>query len=315
MMEYESPRISPAGAFGILIGLIGAGLVIGSIAGIGIWLGMTGQNILSIEKDMLNPLYTNAARVMQMVSVFFMFFLPALIMARIMSRSPFTWLGYREGFNGKQVMLTVIIMAACLPIVGALGELNQLIPLSKSLQAIVQKMEDNYIKQAEALATMRSFPEYIFSLVVMALLPAVFEETLFRGALQQVLIAWFKKPVVAIVITSILFSAMHISWFGFLPRFALGMVLGLLFYYSRSLWLSMLAHFLNNALAVTYMYYLTTHNKPVKDAMDDSSPIWMAVPAIIVVVLFFRLFKQISLKRNISRIPPMDGPSLESNLV
>ena len=263
---------------------------------------------------MLNPQYTNAARVMQMVSVFFMFFLPAVIIARIMSRRPFTWLGYKEGFNGRQLVIVVIILAACLPLVGALGELNQAIPLSKSLEAMVKKMEDNYTMQAEALATMRSFGEFIFSLIVMALLPAVFEETFFRGGLQQVTIAWFKNPLAAIIVTSILFSAMHISWYGFLPRFALGMVLGLIFYYSKSIWLNMALHFLNNAFAVCYMYYLSMHNKPVKEAMDDSAPIWMGIPAVIVVVLLLRLLEKISQKRNINKIPPMDGPSFESNL-
>jgi membrane protease YdiL (CAAX protease family) len=199
--------------------------------------------------------------------------------------------------------------------VGALGELNQAIPLSKGLKAIVKKMEDNYNTQAVALATMHSLGEFIFSLVVMALLPAVFEETFFRGGLQQILIAWFKKPVIAIVVASILFSIFHISWYGFLPRFALGIVLGLLFYYSHSIWLNMAAHFLNNALVVSYMYYLTTHNKPVKEAIDDSAPVWIGIPAIIAVVLLLRFFQQVSFKRNINKIPPMDGPSFESNLV
>jgi len=290
-------------------------LVIGGLAGVGFWIAMTGKGIFSIEKDLLNPEFANAARVMQMVSVFFMFFLPAVITARIMNRSPFRWLGYREGFNGKQIIAVICILAACLPMVGALGELNQAIPLTKGLEATVKKLEANYTQEAEALAIMRSFGEFIFSLIVMALLPAVFEETFFRGGLQQVLVTWFNRPILAIIVTSILFSIMHISWYGFLPRVALGFVLGLIFYYSRSIWLNMLLHFLNNALAVSYMYYLSYHNKPVKEAMDDSAPIWMGIPAIIVVVLLFRFFKQVSLKRAINRIPPMDGPSFESTLV
>jgi uncharacterized protein len=315
MIEYESKSLSPAAAFFILLGLTGAGLIIGGLVGIGVWVAMTGKSIFNLEKDMLNPLYTNAARVMQIISVFFMFFLPAVVTARIMSRSPFKWLGYKEGFNGKQFITVIIILAACLPLVGALGELNQAIPLSKGLETIAKKFEDNYSKEAEALATIRSFPELIFSMIVMALLPAVFEETFFRGGAQQLLIAWFKKPMVAIIVASIFFSAMHISWYGFLPRLALGMVLGLIFYYSRSIWLNMVLHFLNNAIAVGYMYYLSTHNKPVKDAMDDSGPIWIGIPAIIVVALLFRFFQQVSLRRNINKIPPMDGPSFESTLV
>lgn len=309
--DYDEFRpISPSAAFFILIGFIGAGLVIGSIVAFGIWYGMTGRGFSTFEKDMLNAQFANAARMMQMVSVLIMFFIPALVTARLLSRSPFKYLGYREGFNAKQLMLVIAITMFCFPLVGALGELNQAIPLSKSLHDYFQKLEDNYNSQVEAFATMRSPGEFIYSLIVMALFPAVFEETLFRGGLQQILISWFKKPVVAIVITSIIFSAIHISYFGFLPRFALGMVLGFIFYYSKSIWLNMVLHFINNAFAISVMYYFYVNGKPMKQAVEDNAPIWMGLPALIAVILLLRAFQKISFKRSINKIPPMDGPSL-----
>lgn len=314
--EYNRSRgVSPSAAFFILLGLLGAGVIIGTLVGMGVWMGMTGRGFSTFEKDIVNPMYANAARTMQMVSVLFMFFLPAVATARLISREPFKYLGFREGFNARQLLLTVSIIIICLPLVGALGELNQIIPLPKSLQTVFQKWEDNYNTQVEALSAMRSPGEFIFSLIVMALFPAVFEETIFRGGLQQILISWFKKPMLAIVITSIIFSAVHISYFGFLPRFALGIVLGLIFYYSKSLWLSMTAHFINNAFALSYMYYLYSNGKPVKDVSTENGPVWMGVPALILVVLLLRLFHQVSLKRNIEKIPPMDGTSFESTLV
>ncbi len=319
MLDYdeylESRGVSPAAAFFILLGLLGAGLALGTMVGVGIWLGMTGRGFSTFEKDILNPQFVNAARIMQMVSVFFMFFIPAVVTARLITRRPFKYLGFKEGFNARQLLLTVSIIIICLPLVGALGELNQAIPLTKSLETFFKKLEDNYNTQVEVLAVMHSPGEFIFALVVMALFPAVFEETIFRGGLQQILIAWFKKPMLAIVVTSIIFSAVHISYFGFLPRFALGLVLGLIFYYSKSIWLNMTAHFLNNAFALSYMYYLYTNGKPIKDATTESAPIWMGLPALILVIILLRLFQQVSLKRNINKIPPMDGPSLESTLV
>jgi membrane protease YdiL (CAAX protease family) len=239
MDYYESKGISPSAAFFILLGLMGAGLLVGGVAGAGAWMAMTGKGIYSLQTELMNPLYVNAARWMQVISVLFMFFFPALIVARLIDRRPLRWLGFSRGFNSRQFILVVVILAACMPLVGALGELNQAIPLTRNLEQAVKKMEENYTTQATALATMRSFPAFIFSLIVMALLPAVFEETFFRGGVQQILLGWFKSPLAAILITSILFSAMHISWFGFLPRFALGMVLGYIFYYSKSIWLNM----------------------------------------------------------------------------
>ena len=286
-------------------------MVIGSIVAFGVWYGMTGRGFSTFEKDMLNSQFANAARMMQMVSVLIMFFVPALVTARLLSRKPFRYLGFSEGFDVKQLLLVVAITMFCFPLVGALGELNQAIPLSKSLRDYFQKLEDNYNSQVQAFATMRSVGEFIYSLVVMALFPAVFEETLFRGGLQQILVSWFKKPVVAIVVTSIIFSAVHISFFGFLPRFALGIVLGFIFYYSKSIWLNMVLHFINNALGISYMYYLYIHGKPVKDAVDDNAPVWVGLPALIIVILLLRAFQKISFKRSINKIPPMDGPSFD----
>lgn len=314
-MEYESKGVSPGAALAILFGFLAVGLFVGSVVGLGVWVGMTGHGISTLEKDMLNPAYANAARVMQVVSVLIMFFIPAVATARLMSRHPFDYLGFRKGFNGKQLLLSIAIILVCLPLVGALGELNKAIPVGKTLTAFFQKMEDNYNSQVEALATMRSPAEYIFSVIVMALFPALFEETLFRGGLQQILIAWFKKPLLAITITSIIFSAVHFSYYGFLPRAALGMALGLMFYYSKSIWLNVTAHFINNAFGITMMYYLYLNGKPVRDVSNDNAPIWLAVPALIGVILLLRLLKQVSFKRNINSIPPMDGPSVHSTLV
>ena len=94
----------------------------------------------------------------------------------------------------------------------------------------------------------------------------------------------------------------------------LGIVLGLLFYYSGSIWLSMAAHFANNAVTVCYMYYLSNAGKPVAKAIEENPPIWWAIPAVVVVVWLLKVYRDISFRRNISKIPPMDGPSIESNI-
>ena len=314
MMEYQSRGISPAAAFFVLMAFCGAGLIIGYLVGAMIWIAMTGQGFLTMAKDILDPKYANAARIFQLVAVFFMFFLPAVFTMRLMAPRPFRQLGYREGFNAKQLALAVLIILACLPMVGSLAELTKAIPLPKAATAYFMKLEDNYDNQAQALALIRSPAEFIFSLIIMALIPALFEETLFRGALQKILVQWIKKPMPAIIITAIIFSLLHISYYGFLGRFALGLVLGLLFHYSGSFWLSMAAHFTNNAVAVCYIYYLSTHGKPVKEAIDDSSPIWLGLLFLLLVVALVKAFRYVSYQRNIHKIPPMDGPSIESNI-
>ena len=113
----------------------------------------------------------------------------------------------------------------------------------------------------------------------MALGPAIFEETFFRGGMQNLLQQWTRKPILAIIITSLIFSAIHFSYYGFIPRVALGVILGLIYYYSGSIWLSIAGHFFNNALVVTQIYIYARQGKPIEDAMNESSPFgWEPLP-------------------------------------
>ena len=117
----------------------------------------------------------------------------------------------------------------------------------------------------------------------------------FRGYLQQKICHWLDKPHFAIIITAILFSAIHMQFQGFLPRFVLGIVLGYLFYWSGSLWLPIIAHFLNNAIAVTFAYpafsnyaYLTKNTATWQEAFFSF---------IAVILLAVLLYKNLNIKK------------------
>jgi uncharacterized protein len=132
-------------------------------------------------------------------------------------------------------------------------------------------------------------------LIVIGLLPGIFEEVCFRGGLQNILVRWLKNPWAAILLTAILFSVIHISYYGFLVRFALGVVLGLIFYYTGNLWLSILFHFLYNGLQVTALYFVTmSGNKATKD-IEENFPIWAGLIALVLIVYAFIKLKENSL--------------------
>jgi membrane protease YdiL (CAAX protease family) len=140
------------------------------------------------------------------------------------------------------------------------------------------------------MANMKSFEDYLLALLVLAAAPALFEEVLFRGGFQQVFIGWTKSKWAGIIITSLLFSAIHFSYFGFLPRVALGMVLGLIFYHSKNIWLNILLHFLNNAFVVTQLYIVSRQGKSLEKTMDESMPIWWGIIALVVLAILFKAF-------------------------
>ncbi len=291
---YSRRGISYFASLCILIGLLGAGLVIGSLVSAGIWAAMTGKSVLSMEKEILNPANVHAVRVLQIVSTFFIFFLPAYFTALIINRKPIRFLGFNFHFSLRQLVLVILIMMASLPLVGALSELNKIIPVPSAWAGFFKKLEDSYSQQVEVLAKITGISDYLISLVVMAFVPAIFEESLFRGGMQNILQRWLKNPTLAIIITSIIFSAIHFSYYGFIPRLALGIVLGLIFYYSGSLWLCIIAHFFNNSLVVSQIYYLTSKGKSIEEAMNESYPLWYGAIGIVLLTGLFILYKRVS---------------------
>ncbi|MDE3236118.1 MAG: CPBP family intramembrane metalloprotease [Bacteroidota bacterium] len=286
------PRLNYPSQLGILLGFTGAGVIIGSILVMILWLVFTGGSMYTIERDMLSGKNTNAVRWIQLIASGIMFFVPAIAFALVVSRRPFQYLGYSKQLTQKQLLYVIAMAVVAMALSGALSELNQLVPVSKTMAVKFKKMEDDYNSQVVSIAVMKSFKDYLLVLSIIAIAPAIFEETLFRGGLQQLLTRWTKNVWVSVLITSILFSAVHISFYGFLPRMGLGIVLGLIFYYGKNIWLNILLHFINNGISVTVLYLSTKDGKIAKDAMDDSFPLYIGVVAIALLYVLFKKFKE-----------------------
>ena len=145
---------------------------------------------------------------------------------------------------------------------------------------------------------MNNLSDFLISLLVIAFLPALFEEVLFRGGLQNLLSRWTKKPILALIITSIVFSAIHGSYLGFLSRGVLGFILGWVFYRTNNLWISIFGHFINNGLALVVLYASTSPGKKIDPAaMEDHFPIILVVISAILLVYLFRLFEKVAAKQ------------------
>ena len=293
-------------AFLILMGLLLTGFVLGGGVAIALWPILTGQPSSSLTQGLTDSKFVNPIRILQMASTFFIFFIPALVTARIMDRRPLRWLGYNRLADGPVLLLAVALMALCIPVVGLLSDLNEMIPVPPSLEAVFRSMEDTYERQAKAMTRMSGWGDYIFSLLVMALAPAIFEETFFRGGLQRILHGMTGRTWSPVIITSLIFSAIHFSYFGFIPRVALGIVLGLLYQYSGSLWTSIAAHFLNNAVVVTMIFVYTLRGLPPEQAMEADAPLWLSIPAVALVIFIFIKYKSVAERTRKERMDTED---------
>lgn len=291
---YSRQTIPYVSQFFILLGLVAGGLLVSLFVGAMIWLAMAGGAL--DQKSMLDPANANAVKLVQLVSSAIMFLIPTLIFARIVNPHPLKHLGVKTKFNWVQVALTVLIIVVAFYLSGALGELANHIPISKELEKKFRALEKVYVEQVMVMAKMKTIGDYLYTLLVIAVAPAIFEELLFRGALQQMLIKWTRVAWIGILITSILFSAVHFSFYGFFARVGLGIVLGYLFFYSKSIWLPIIAHFINNAFAVTMMYYMNKKGTLSADALDERFPMWYGVIALAIIIALLIAYRNQSKK-------------------
>lgn len=277
-------------------GLTGGGVIVASVLSAVVWLVMERGTFPTKVEEMLQPKYYNVNMVIQGVSTFFIFFFPVFLFAVICYRNPAKFLGYNLRISYRQVLLIIAILLFTFPFSGALGALNEWIPIPKNLALEFRAMETAREAQEAALIQINSLPRYILSLFIIAFLPGVFEETFFRGGLQNFFTRWFGGPWIAIIVTSIIFSLIHLSYYGFLVRFALGVILGLIFYFSGNLLLCILLHFLFNGTQVTLLYFANLSGKldKAKD-IDKDFPVWIGVAALFILIFLFIQFRQASL--------------------
>ncbi len=296
MYDNNSKGLSYTAGFFMLIAFAVAGVFIATLISIPVWTSMTGLGLKDMENGLNDPANSNAIKVIQSLTFLVGFLLPAIFTAFLLNRKPMDLLGFSKRINWKQIGLVCAIIAAAMFAATFFSYLNERLPISEALKLRVDKMESNYNQQVEAIIGLNSFGEYILALIIMGFLPALCEETLFRGGLQNFLTRSTKMPWLSILIVSILFSALHFSFYGFLSRLFLGVILGLLYHYSGRLWLNIIAHFINNAAAVTLIYYLKTQGKSIKDAVGDQDSTWWGVFLLPAVIGLFIVFRKVAEK-------------------
>jgi CAAX protease family protein len=294
MYDSNSKGISYRAGFFILIAFALTGLLIASVISIPVWTNMTGRSIKDMETAMADPANSNAVKIIQCIQAIVGFFLPVILTAFLLNRKPFKLIGFSGKISWKQVGLVFVIMIAALFVSGFLSYVNEMIPVTESLKLKFDRMEADYNRQVEAIIGLNNAGEYIIALIIMAFLPALCEETLFRGGLQNFLTRSTKTPWLSIIIVSILFSLAHFSYYGFLSRFFLGVILGFMYQYSGKIWLNILAHFFNNALAITALYIYKTQGKPLEEAINDKTSTFLGVLVVPVLIVLMIVFKRLS---------------------
>ena len=192
-----------------------------------------------------------AIRITQTLTTIGTFLVPSLLFAYCQNRQWFDYNAANRSPKQSMINIVLILSVTLLPVVGALSAFNQhIMPQEGGVAEFMRDLEEAANHILELVTSQRSSWDLVANMLVFAVLAGVCEEFFFQGALQPLMMNWTKNPHIGILLTALIFSALHFQFYGFIPRFLLGVYLGYLFYWSRSLWLPILAHVLHNALSL-----------------------------------------------------------------
>jgi membrane protease YdiL (CAAX protease family) len=232
---------------------------------------------------------------------FFGFFMAGAITVWIFYRGitqqQVSWQDYlqsRETPRWTTLSLSLLLMLVSLPLVLYSLYLNQQLPLPE----LFKSAEDQAETALKGLLQMENMWELLANLTLIAILPAIGEELVFRGVIQQQLMRRIQNPWMTILLASVIFSAAHMQFEGFIPRMLLGFILGWLYWKTQNFWVPVLCHFFNNGLQVIGQYLYKQDLSTVDLEKDIQVPWQFAAISLFMIWAVVRLIQQ-----NLSKNP------------
>jgi membrane protease YdiL (CAAX protease family) len=253
-------RMSPPIKLLLLILLVLGFLLISSILGIILAKPIFNMDIARIYQILSVPDEENLSVVkyFQIIQSVFLFIVPALIAAWLFSEHMFHYLRADKKPEAVTLLLVILTIVVAIPLLNALALFNSEMVLPEwmhSLEVKIRSLEETAGKLTGLFLTGGNGFTLALNMFMIAVLPALGEEFLFRGVIQRLLTEWTHNKHVGVWIAAFIFSFIHFQFYGFLPRFLLGLYFGYLLVWSSSIWVPVTGHFINNGVAVLYYHF------------------------------------------------------------
>ena len=227
-------------------------MVVGMIAALpfygaaGLMNSMSGSSLNSEEG-------INMLKYFQVIQSIGLFVAPPFVMGWLYHGNISEYLKIDRLTKVQSFLLATICLVLVIPFINFLGAINSQMSFPESLSGLenwMKTMEDAAKVMIEKFMKVDNLGGLMFNVFMIAVLPALGEELMFRGVIQRIFSNWTKNHHWGIWITAFLFSAMHMQFYGFLPRMALGAMFGYLLVWTGTMWVPILAHFVNNLMGV-----------------------------------------------------------------
>ena len=291
--------------FALLVIVICAlAVMILSVALVWLFFGVNPSQLGAAMQDLSNPNTISLLKFIQILQAIGVFILPPFIVAWFLHPNPRQFLHFQIRPDLISIIFVVAIVMVSNPLINWLTEINSKLSFPSWLKAIeiwMQNSENQANQITEAFLSTTSVSSLLINLGMVAILPAIGEELLFRGIVQQLFKKILKNAHIAIWVSAIIFSAVHLQFYGFLPRMLLGAMFGYMLEWSGTIWLPILAHFVNNATAV--IGYFLMHKEVIGNQIekagtstDESS--YLAAISLTLLIFFFRALYLKRIKQN-----------------
>ena len=215
-----------------------------------------------IEPDMLeNSTTIGLLKYLQIVNQIALFVIPSLIFAWLYNRNVNHYFNPNKKISVKKLFVCLLLLFISIPAISALVEWNEAIRLPEFMGGIENWMrnnEDQANKITEVFLNTSSIEGFVVNLIMIAVLAAIAEELFFRGILVNLLLDLKNNIHLAVWISAILFSSLHLQFFGFFPRLILGVIFGYIYVAAGNIWYPILLHFIFNGMTVVAAYLYNT---------------------------------------------------------
>ena len=195
-------------------------------------------------------------QVMQSIGLFVV---PPFVLARLYDGHIGEYLKINRSTGTRTFVLAALSLLLVIPFINFLGAVNSQMSFPEAFSGIenwMRNMEDSAAAMVEKFMKVDHLSGLLFNIFMIAIIPALGEELMFRGVIQRIFTSWTRNYHWGIWITAFLFSAMHLQFYGFLPRMVLGAMFGYLLVWTGTMWVPILAHFVNNAVGVLGYYLI-----------------------------------------------------------
>lgn len=298
------------GSLLVFVGFLLVGMAIGNVLAVlvlALFLSADAGSVVNLITQLITDPETvpngwSALVLLQGTVHFFSYLLPALLFWFFIERKAVSDFNLKRKPEFKIWLLAFLLVLVFIPLNSKFIEWNANMTLPDSLAGLESWMRDKEDKlevQTVFMTSFTGFGQLLAAIFVMALLAALGEEVVFRGILQTKLFQQWGNIHAAIWTSAIIFSAIHFQFYGFLPRMLLGALFGYLYYWSGSLWITIFAHFVNNAFLVFMVYLNNIKIINIDIQKSETMSLPMVLTSLLLTALVIFTIKKDGLKQEI----------------